>query len=67
MKRLPALSVSVVLCAAVILRAGAADRAASPAIGPTPERASSSAPRLTPNDTVKEFCTGCHNQYDLKG
>ena len=23
--------------------------------------------RLSPNDTIKEFCTGCHNQYDLKG
>ena len=67
MTRLPALSVSVVLCAAVMLRAGAADRAAGPASGPAIERASSSAPRLTPNDTIKEFCTGCHNQYDLKG
>ena len=29
--------------------------------------ASAVAPSLSPNDTIKEFCTGCHNQYDLKG
>src|SRR5262245_46806765 len=65
--RLAAVSVAVVLCAVLTLRAGPGstsapfaavrDAAATPAV----------APRLSPNDTIKEYCTGCHNQYDLKG
>ena len=70
MVRLAGVSVAVALCAALTLRLSAGVPASTPAAviaTPAHAAASASAPRLSPNDTIKEFCTGCHNQYDLKG
>ena len=63
------MSVAVVFCAALTLRAGSASSPAPPPGSPATVVASAapSAPAFSPNDTIKEFCTGCHNQYDLKG
>jgi hypothetical protein len=66
MARAGVVCVAGVLCAVLTLRAGPAPRATSTESGPA-LAAAASVPRLSPNDTVKEFCTGCHNQYDLKG
>jgi len=60
MTRLPALSVAVVLCSVLALRAG-------PAGSITEAERAPAVPRLSPDDTIHEFCTGCHNDYDLKG
>ena len=67
MKRLAVVSVAVVFCAALTLRAGSASVPPPPPVDVATVTASAAAPTLSPNDTIKEFCTGCHNQYDLKG
>lgn len=61
------MSVAVVFCAALTLRAGPASAPAPLGIAPATAALPHAAPRLSPNDTIKEFCTGCHNQDDLKG
>jgi hypothetical protein len=67
MTRLAVVSVAVVFCAVLTLRAGPAKTSVAFVAAPAHGAASVAAPRLSPNDTIKEYCTGCHNQYDLKG
>jgi hypothetical protein len=66
MKRLTLVSVAVVLCAVLTLRAGPVGGPATPGGSPAIPNAFAGS-RLTPNDAIREFCSGCHNDYDLKG
>ncbi|HUL74658.1 MAG TPA: DUF1592 domain-containing protein [Vicinamibacterales bacterium] len=67
MTRAAVVCVAGVLCAVLTLRAGPAGRPIPSGIRPAPAVASAAPLRPSPNDTIRDYCSGCHNQYDFKG
>ena len=67
MTRASVVCAAVVFCAVLTLRAGPTPAPAPSSARPAHTSETAVPPRLSPNDTIREFCTGCHNDYDLKG